>query len=469
MVASDSGKRIVQAIVACCWFMHGLDGTIVATALPQIAASLHVSPVRLSVVITAYMVSLAVFIPMSAWLADRFGAKVVFGIAVAVFTLSSILCGLSNGLETLTIARALQGAGGAMLMPIGRLVLLRSVPKSGFVQAMSLVLMAAQVGPVLGPPVGGFITTFFSWRWIFLINAPIGLIGFVTAMRFIDDDRDTDARPFDWTGFILNGLSLSLIVWGIQTIGRGDSDIITAFVCISAGFVLGVLSIVHAQRTPHALLKISLFKIVTFRVNSTGGTFSRMGNASVNFLLPLLFQVVFGMSALASGLLTFANAIGSVSSRAMVPEVLRRFGFRSVLIVNGVVGAANVALCAFFSRSTPLPLIFAAIFIGGASRAIQFTCLNTLAYADVEGADMSGATSLAQLSQQLGQVLGIAIASVILQLSMEWRDVLHLQRVDLQIGFLAITGLTLFSVPYFVALLPHAGEELSGHRRLPSA
>ena len=466
MIAKSS---LVALIVACAWFMQNLDSTIVATAIPQIATSFGVSPAHLSSAITSYILSLAVFIPISGWVADRFGARIVFQAAIVIFTLGSILCGLSNSVVELTSARVLQGLGGAMLIPVGRLVLIKSVGKSELVQAMAVLAVPAQLGPVLGPPVGGFITTYISWRWIFLINVPIGVLGIVLATLYIKNFRETERPPLDWLGFILSGTALSCTIYGLDSLGRNSDDVIGTLGFIGVGLVTGVFSIRHSRRSLHPLLDLSLIRIPTFSANFWGGTLFRAGMGASPFLLPLLFQVVFGMSAFSSGLLTFASAVGSIAMKASTPPILKRFGFRNVLIWNGVLTAFSLSLCIMFRSTTPAAVIFLVLLVSGFFQSLQFSSLNSLPYADIPPHKMSSATSLAQLMQQVGKAVGIAAAAVILQLTLSWRGADRLSTTEFFYAFIGCTIFALASLPFYIALSSDAGAELSGYWRKPSA
>jgi EmrB/QacA subfamily drug resistance transporter len=464
LVPRLSRPQVLSLVIASAFFMYGLDTTIVATALPSIARTFHTNPVRLSIAITAYIVSLAVFIPLSGWLSDRYGSRVIFASAICVFTVSSILCGLSNSLPELAATRALQGMGGAMMIPVGRLVILRSVPKSQYVQAMMTVLIPAQIGPVLGPVVGGFITTYASWRWIFLINAPMGIIGILCTILFVENFRESEVRRFDWKGFLLSGLCLFCLMSALESVGRNLVDWRGTALLLTAGVVLGLLLVQHARHTVHSLIDLSLFKIQTFRVNVSAGAFFRLGFGTTPFLLPLLFQVAFGMTALTSGLLTFVSALGAIGSRALLSWLLRKLGYRNILLNNAVVYALSVAICALLDPAMPKWGILLIIFAGGVSRMFQNNSLNTLAYADVPAAQMSSATSLAQLAQQFGQAIGIALSALLLQTLMTLRGESHLSRHDFQFAFILIALLTLGSLPGFFRLPKNVGEEISGRK-----
>lgn len=456
---------LVPLIVACAFFMQTLDTTIVATAIPQIAVSFGVGPATLSGVITFYILSLAVFIPISGWFADRFGARTVFVAAILVFITGSSLCGLSNGVAELISARVLQGVGGAMLVPVGRLVLLRSVGKSELVQAMAVLAVPSQLGQVLGPPLGGFITTYLSWRLVFLVNVPIGLLGVVLVTLNIENFREPEHPPLDWLGFVLSGTALFCMIYGLDLLGRDTSDLRGTLSLIAIGLLVGVFSVRHANRSPHPLIDLSLVRIPTFGVNFWGGTLFRAGLGALPFLLSLLFQSVFGMSAFSSGLLTFATAIGSVTMKAGTPPILKRFGFRNVLIWNGILTALSLFLCVTFRATTPAPVIFLVLLVGGFFQSLQFSSLNVIPYADIPRHKMSSATSLVQLTQQAGKAGGIAAAALILQLTQLLRGAEHLSTTEFFYAFAGCAVLALASLPANIALSADAGAELSGYWR----
>jgi len=463
----QSGQKpiLTALIVACALFMEQLDGTVISTALPAMAESLKASPIQLSLAITAYMFSLAVFIPVSGWAADRYGAKTVFRSAIVIFSVSSILCGFSQSLLELTAARVLQGFGGAMMVPVGRLVLLRSVPKSELVRAMAYLMVPALIGPVLGPPIGGFITTYASWRWIFFLNLPIGLLGFVLVSIFIENTREEMVKPLDRWGFLLTGVSVCCVVTSFELIGRETAGL-GDWVLLATGCIVGIFAIHHARHHPHPLLDLSLFRVPTFSVSVSGGSFVRIGVGAFPFLLPLMLQIGFGMSAFSSGLLTFSAALGAMAMKASAGPVLRWFGFRSVLIVNGIISAVSIAICALFGGATPYALMFVVLLIGGFFRSLQFTSLNTVAYADLPASKMSAATSLYSMVQQVCLGAGVAVGALVLHLAQAWQGTGtgSLTLADFRVAFAVVGGISLLGVPFFWGLADDAGAEVSLHR-----
>jgi EmrB/QacA subfamily drug resistance transporter len=459
-----SRTNLVALIIACAFLMQTLDSTIIVTAVPNIAASFGVNPVQLSAALTAYIVSVAVFIPVTGWLADRFGSRTVFQIAIVIFTLGSVLCGLSNNLGELAAARVLQGIGGAAVTPVGRLVLLRTAKKSEYVRAAAYLSVPAQIGPLLGPPLGGFLTTYVSWRWIFLINIPIGLVGILLTARFMQNFRESESHPLDWTGFVVSGAAMSCTMYGLDLLSHAGSPSLTAGT-LAAGLALGLLAIRHARRAEHSLIDLSLLRYKSFAANFWGGTLFRMGSGALPFLLPLLFQVVFGMTAFASGLLTFATAAGSIGMRAITPRILRQFGFRRVLIWNELIFAASILVFVFFSPSTPAIIIFLMLLASGFFQGLQLSSLSALPYSGLASNQMSAATSLSQLAQQVSRGLGIALAAVALQVSLSLSGSTHLSSSQFVVAFSVLAGVSLLSVVNFVALPPDCGSDLSGHNR----
>jgi EmrB/QacA subfamily drug resistance transporter len=460
---------LIPLIIACGLFMENLDSTVLATALPAIAASFGESPVRLSFAITAYLFSLAVFIPISGWVADRYGAKNVFRAAIVVFLAGSIACGLSNALWQLVAARLLQGLGGAMMTPVGRLVLLRSVSKADMVSAMAWLTVPALIGPVIGPLVGGFITTYFHWRWIFWINVPVAVLGLVLVTLFIPDTREPRPPPLDLAGFAMTAVGLVGLMFGFETIGRGLVPGWATLGLLAVGAVCITVYVRHAPRTAHPVLDLGLLRVPTFRASIVGGFLFRVGIGALPFLLPLMLQAGFGLSAFASGQLTFAAALGALTMKFAAAPILRRFGFRPVLLANALLSGASLAAIALFRPDTPHLLILAVLLIGGFFRSLQFTSINTLGYSDIDQRRMSRATSFASMAQQLSLSVGVASGAVLLHLAMSARGAATVQPGDFTPAFVAVGVLAAVSSLAYLRLPADAGAEVSGHNVAPAA
>ena len=392
--------HITALIVACALFMQNVDSTVIATALPSMARAFGAEPVRMNVAMTSYLLSLAVFIPASGWLADRFGARNVFRLAILVFTLGSILCGSARSLSELVLYRVLQGFGGAMMVPVGRLLLLRSVPKSELVAAMAWLTTPALLGPVVGPPLGGFITTCFSWRLIFDINIPIGLLGIVLVTLCIDDVREPAGAGFDWAGFALAGLALAGVMFGFETAGRGVAPVAVWLTALAIGGAASLGYALHALHHKAPLIDFSLLRYRTFLVSVIAGTLFRIGIGAIPFLMPMMLQLAFGRSPLQSGLITFASSAGALVMKPVSMTALRLFGFRDTLLLNGALSAVLLGLCAAFRPAWPAAAIYAVLLAGGFFRSLQFTAYNALAYGEIPRARMSAATSLYSTIQQ---------------------------------------------------------------------
>jgi EmrB/QacA subfamily drug resistance transporter len=464
MPSAAARPFLVPLIVACALFMENLDSTVIATALPAIAHSLGEDPLRLNLAITCYLLSLAVFIPLSGWVADRYGARTVFRAAIVGFTVGSICCGLSQSLPELVASRILQGMGGAMMVPVGRLVMLRSVPKSELVRAMSYLTVPALIGPVLGPPLGGLIVTYTSWRWIFFINLPIGLLGITLATLFIENIRETERWPLDIVGFALSGVGLAGLVFGFETAGRGvlPGTIVVALLLVGA--ICLALYTFHARLKAQPIIDLALLRIPTFAGAIVGGSIFRIGIGALPFLLPLLLQLGFGMSPFASGLLTFASAAGALTMKMTAAPIIRALGFRVVLIGNAVVSGVFVLSYALFRPDTPHWLIFAGLLIGGFFRSLQFTSINTLAFADVPPGQMSRATSFQSMAQQLSMSIGIGTGALILHVALALQHRSELMWTDFVPAFAIVGGIALASIGFFLPLPREAGAEVSGHR-----
>ena len=459
----------VSILVATAFFMENLDGTVIATALPQMGRSFHVSPVDLNIGMTAYLLMLAVFIPISGWVADRVGARSVFVSAIAVFTFASILCGLSNGIVAFTSARILQGIGGAMMVPVGRLVVLRTTEKSKLMEAIAYITWPALVAPVVGPPVGGYITTYFSWHWIFYLNVPLGIVGIALSLLWIPNLREDKVRPFDWIGFALSSTACVTFMYGMELVGRTDATWRAPSLYLACGGVLAALAMMHLRRTPTPLLKLDLLRIKTFAVTIEGGSLFRAAISVSPFLLPLMFQVGFGLSAFQSGLFMLGLFAGNLSMKPATTFVLRRFGFRSVLIWNGILTAILMLGCAVLFPSTPRTIILGVLFVNGLCRSMQFTCLSTLSFADVPKPDLSSATSFFSMITQMSMGMGVAVGAIALRVAGLLDGNAHGTPTtkEFHIAFLFVAALTLIGTIDCFALAPEAGAAVTGHRLSP--
>jgi EmrB/QacA subfamily drug resistance transporter len=460
--------RIVPLIVAVALFMENMDSTVIATALPAIAADIGTNPLALKLAITSYLLALAIFIPASGWTADHFGARNVFRIAIAIFICGSIGCAIAHSLSDFVVARFVQGMGGAMMSPVGRLVMLRSFNKREIVAVMTWVTMPALIGPVLGPPVGGFITTYFSWHWIFVINIPIGLLGILLVTRYIPNMRGDERVPFDATGFVLAGLGIGGLAFGLSTAGMNYLPAAVVIALVGVGAVSTVAYIRHARRHPAPLLDISLFALSTFRASVVGGFVFRIGVGALPFLLPLLLQLGFNMTPFESGLITFSTALGAMSMKAVVPAILRQFGFRATLIVNAVLSAAFLAACATFRPGTPVVVMMAVLVIGGFFRSLEFTSINTIAYAEIDKRNMSRATSLVSVAQQLSMSTGIAVGALVVELTMRFSDHGMITAESFPPAFLFVGALSASAALIFMGLAPDAGAELANRTPGPT-
>ncbi|MEA2900081.1 MAG: hypothetical protein QOJ84_5696 [Bradyrhizobium sp.] len=457
-------ERLIPLIVATALFMENMDSTVIATSLPAIAADIGTSPLTLKLAITSYLLSLAVFIPASGWTADRFGARAVFSIAIAVFLVGSIGCALSSSVTHFVIARILQGVGGAMMTPVGRLVLLRSIDKSALVNAMAWVTVPALIGPVVGPPLGGFITTYFSWHWIFLINIPIGLLGIFMALRYIDPIRSEDPERFDLYGLILAGIGLGGIAFGLSVAGLNLLPWTVVVALIAVGSISMTLYVIHARRTASPVLDFTLMRLPTLRASIIGGFMFRLGIGALPFLLPLLMQVGFGLSPFRSGLVTFASAVGAMGMKTLAARIIRTFGFRNIMVINAVVSSVFLAACALFTASTPLLLIMIILVVGGFFRSLQFTAINTVAYAEVEPAQMSRATTLVSVNQQLAISAGVAVGAFSVETTMLVHHVSELSAADFAPAFIVVAIISAISAYFFYQMPDDAGHEISGRK-----
>ena len=458
-------RILVPLIVACALFMENLDSTVISTALPAIAEDFGASPIHLKLALTSYLLAIAIFLPVSGWLADRYGARLVFRLAIAIFTVGSILCGLSDSIAMLVFARIVQGIGGSMMVPVGRLVILRTVPKHELVGSLAWLTVPALIGPVMGPPVGGFLTTYASWPWIFWINVPVGLLGFVLATLYIPDVRGERRVPFDNLGFLLSGVGLAFFMTGSTILGLGLLPIWLVLVLLVSGAALLAAYVLHGRRTAEPIMDLTLLRVPTFRHSLVGALLFRIGMGATPFLLPLLLQLGFGMTAFESGMITFAAAVGAIAMKFAAPPILRRFGFRNVLLWNTVLAAIFVSLPAIFTPATPVGLMTGLLLIGGFFRSLQFTSINALAFADISPERMSRATTLTSVAQQLSLSVGISVGAIALELATRTTgDVITY--ASFWPAFLVVGVITLLSLVPFAKLAGDAGDEMSGRRKI---
>jgi EmrB/QacA subfamily drug resistance transporter len=464
--ASNRRAVAVALLVASAYFMEMLDGTVIATALPQMAVTFGVGPVDLNMGMTAYLLTLAVFIPVSGWVADRFGPRTVFSSAIAIFTFASILCGISNGLWTFTASRVLQGIGGAMMVPVGRLVVLRITEKKDLMRAIAYITWPGLAAPVIGPPLGGFITTYSSWRWIFFLNVPLGLIGILLSMRWISNESDHATRKFDWPGFLLAASSCTAFMYSLEILGQQISKWPAAAALLAYSLLAGWIAVRHMSRTTDPLLDFSCLRVKTFSITIWGGSLFRIAISVSPFLLPLMFQIPFHMTAFQSGLLVLALFAGNLSMKTITSPVLRRFGFRSVLIVNGIITGLLILSFVTFAPSSSKVLIALLLFLHGLSRSMQFTSLNTVAFVDIPKPQMSSATSFSTIVQQMTMGMGVAVGALLLRAAGFARGGQSAtpELSDFHVAFLIVSVIAFLAVLDCFALEHHAGSEVSGHK-----
>jgi EmrB/QacA subfamily drug resistance transporter len=452
---------IVPLVVATALFMENTDSTILATALPTIAADLKVDPVSLKLAVTSYLVSLAIFIPASGWVADRMGARTTFRMALAVFIAASIGCAFSRSLGQFVFWRAVQGAGGAMMVPVGRMVVIRAVQKNELVRALSFISMPALIGPMLGPPVGGFIVTYADWRWIFFVNVPIGLLGIVLATLFIPDLRQ-ETPALDVLGFLLSALGLGGVILGTAMVGRRIVPPQTVAACM----LIGIISLAgytwHALRVPRPLLDLRLLRYASFEAGILGGTFFRFGVGASAFLLPLMLQLGFGLDPLSSGLITFSGSVGALAVKPIVRSILYKFGFRRLLIVNGLLASFVLMAYGMFTATTPHVVLFGVLLCGGFLRSLQFTSLSALTYAELEPKQIGAGTSMASVAQQVSVSLGVATGAMVLEMSELLAQRARPETADFAVAFVVVGLVSIASVLLLLRLPPTAGDDISG-------
>lgn len=461
-------NRIIPLILAVALFMEQMDSTVIATSLPAIAADLHVGPITLKLALTAYMVALAIFIPVSGWMADRFGAKRIFRAAIVVFVIGSVLCAVAGNITEFVLYRFLQGAGGAMMTPVGRLVLIRSTKRSELVAAMAWLTIPALIGPLAGPPLGGFLTTYVSWHWIFLINVPIGLAGIWLASVHLPEIEAPPPPPMDWTGFLLVALATSGVVFGMSVISLPALPPLFGYGASLAGLLATLLYLRHARRHPAPVLDPRIFRISAFRAATLGGSLFRIATGAVPFLTPLMLQIGFGMSPFQSGMITFTGAVGAITTKFVAQKVFAAVGFRTMLIVAAIGAALTTAAAGFFEATTPAALMAFFMLSAGFARSFFFTGVNALSYAEIPDDRASQATSMSSVVQQVSLALGVALAALVLETGAALRGG-PLTVEDFHIAFFVVSALSLAAILPFLGLDKATGAEVSGHRRALNA
>ncbi len=454
--------RVTPLILAVALFMEQMDSTVIATSLPSIAGDIGTEPIALKLALTAYFVALAIFIPISGWMADRFGAKNIFRLAIFVFMLGSLACSFSSSLETFVLSRFFQGIGSSMMTPVGRLLLVRSTPRTELVAAMAWLTVPGLLGPLTGPLIGGFLTTYLSWHWIFWINIPIGIAGIILAGIFLHVPDERNPRPIDVVGFILVAIAFSGTAFGLSVVSLPALPIIYGYLTLAIGVTSGILYLLHAKRTKYPLLDPALFRHALFRASIVGGSIFRIGIGAVPFLLPLTLQLGFGLSPFQSGAITFVSAIGAIMSKFIAERVFARFGFPRVLGFASTFGGLLIGVQGFFNAQTPVLIIMAALLTGGVLRSVVFTGSNAMGYADVADDEASQATAIVAVGQQLSIAAGVAVAGGILEVSTRLRGG-ELSIIDFQTAFFVVGGLSALAGLVYLRLPADAGADISGH------
>ncbi|WP_321340409.1 MFS transporter [Breoghania sp.] len=458
-----SRQRIVALTVACALFMQTLDSSVLGTALPAIGRDFGLDPVHLHLAMTSYLIALAVFMPMSGWIADSFGTRTVLRIAIVIFVGASVGCGYSSSIGELAVMRIIQGMGGAMMVPVARLALLRAVPKASLVQAMTWVSVPALLGPVVGPPLGGFLVTYASWPWIFWINVPIGFIGIMLATVYFENLKNPETPKFDRFGFVLSSFAVGGILFGLELAPRSGVTALSGYGLIVFGLIMAAFYGLHARRHPAPILDLTLMKVQTFRVSILAGSLFRIGIGAIPFLLPLMLQQSFGRSAIASGMITFSAAAGAIAMKLAATRALSAFGFRSTLVWNAGLAGLSIAVIALFNDRTPALVMIALLFVGGFFRSLQFTALNAIGFSDLDENQMSRATGFSAMVQQLSLSIGVTVAALSLQFLPYLRGETAATESDYSIAFVIVGILVSLSALAFMRLDADAGESVSGH------
>lgn len=455
-------------LVAGAFFMEFLDGTVIATALPDMARDFGVTAVELNIGISAYLITLAVLIPASGWIADRFGARSIFTLALAIFTLASVFCGLSTEVHIFVAMRILQGVGGALMVPVSRLAVLRTTPKHQLIKAIATLTWPALVAPIIGPPLGGFITRYASWHWIFFINVPLGLAAIILSLRIIPDIRETERRSFDLSGFITTSVAMVSLVTAMERLGDRQPQIWPTLALAALGFGCLLYSIRHFRRAAAPMVRLDALQVPTFRVTMYGGSLFRASISAVPFLLPLLFQVGFGMDPFHSGLLVLAVFVGNLTIKPATTPLIRWLGFRRLLLINGALNVCSLLACALLTPQTQVWAIMLILYLGGVFRSIQFTGVSTLAFADVPAAQMSDANTLFSTASQLAVGLGITLGAIGIRLGEQVGDWLHLTElpgISFRLSFVFIALICLVGMIDSLHLAKTAGSSVSEKKK----
>ncbi|WP_213732273.1 MFS transporter [Citrobacter europaeus] len=467
-VENKRGLSPAALLVAGAFFMEFIDGTVIATALPDMAKSFGVQAVDLNIGISAYLITLAVLIPASGWIADRFGARKVFTLALAIFTLASVLCGLSESLEGFVAMRILQGVGGALMVPVGRLAVLRTTPKHQLITAIATLTWPALVAPIIGPPLGGFITSYANWRWIFFINVPLGILAIALALRFIPDIHDDERRPFDIAGFIATSVAMVSLVYAMELLGtRQPQGWLTAGL-LALGTVTFLFALHHFRRATWPMIRLDAMSVPTFRVTMYGGSLFRASISAVPFLLPLMFQVGFGMNAFHAGSLVLAVFVGNLTIKPATTPLIRWLGFKRLLLINGALNVLALLACALITPQTPVWVILLVLYLGGVFRSIQFTGVSTLAFADVPASQMSYANTLFSTATQLAVGLGISLAAIGIRIGDEvskWLTLGNIPGISFRLAFIAIAIICLVGMVDTLRLARDDGSAVSDKNR----
>lgn len=464
---SKRGISPAALLVAGAFFMEFIDGTVIATALPDMAKSFGVQAVDLNIGISAYLITLAVLIPASGWIADRFGARKIFTLALAIFTLASVLCGLSTTLESFLAMRILQGVGGALMVPVGRLAVLRITPKHQLITAIATLTWPALVAPIIGPPLGGFITSYANWRWIFFINVPLGLLAIALALRFIPNIRDDDRRPFDLPGFLATAIAMVSLVYAMELLGSQHPESGLTIALLALGVGTFAFSLRHFRRAAWPMIRLDAMQVPTFRVTMYGGSLFRASISAVPFLLPLMFQVGFGMNAFQAGSLVLAVFVGNLTIKPATTPLIRWLGFKKLLLINGVLNVLALVACALITPGTPVWLILLVLYLGGVFRSIQFTGISTLAFADVPSAQMSYANTLFSTATQLAVGLGISLGAIGIRIGAnvsEWLGMSAIPGISFRLAFVAIALICLIGMVDTLRLVKDAGSAVSARK-----